>query len=209
MYDSRVSLVKKLVTHADPLKTRLIISVSAVGVYASHGIHTEAKYIADDGFLGRLCLEWESEAFNRNKDIRTVVLRLGVVIGNGGALHKMLPFFRLGIGGSIAGGRQFFPWIHIEDVCSVIIRAITDESMSGIYNAVSPVIIDNKTFTKALARASGRFAWLNIPAFSLRLLYGKGSQLLTKGQHVVPERLCEAGYRFKYSDISTALESVM
>ena len=209
MHDSRVSLTRKLVESCALLdkKPRVFLSASAVGCYASAGIHTEENHVLVDDFLGKLTQEWEHEAFKANAlGIRTAVFRFGVVLGKGGgALAKMLTPFKLGLGGVIGSGQQAFSWIHIKDLIRVFEKAITDPGYEGIYNLTAPNPTTNQGLTKALGKALARPTVVSVPEFVLRMQFGEGAQVLTSGQHVIPERLLASGFDFEFPYIEEAL----
>lgn len=208
---SRVETTRKLVSliNEQALKPALFISASAVGIYPDQGTYTE-NGAEGTGFLSEICMDWEEEAQKLSADVRLVIVRFGVVLAlDGGALPKMLFPFRLFAGGKIASGDQGFSWIHIEDVKQAILFVITHPELSGVINFVSPQPLTNKNFTHAVAAVLGRPAWLTIPGFVFRFLYGEGEVLVTKGQQVYPSRLLSAGYSFRYPDIQTALQNLL
>lgn len=210
--DSRVQVTRRLVAavNAQERKPELFISTSAVGIYPSTGIYNESSAAEGTGFLAEVCHRWEAEVQKLSPDVRLVITRLGVVLGaDGGALPKMLLPFRLYAGGRIASGEQGFSWIHIEDVVSVIQFVITHPEVSGILNLVSPQPLHNADFTQAAADVLRRPAWLTVPRFVFRILYGEGEVLVTEGQEAYPARLLSAGYVFLYSDIRVALRSLL
>lgn len=208
---SRVDTTRKLVSliNEQAIKPTLFISASAVGFYPDEGTYTE-NGAEGTGFLSEVCMHWEEEAQKLSADVRLVIVRFGVVLAlDGGALPKMLFPFRLFVGGKIASGDQGFSWIHLEDVQQAIQFVITHPELSGIVNFVSPQPLTNKNFTHVVAAVLGRPAWLTIPGFVFRLLYGEGEVLVTKGQQVYPSRLLSAGYSFRYPDIRVALQNLL
>lgn len=210
--NSRVYTTRRLVSILNemPVKPKLFISASAVGIYPDKGIYSETSTSEGTGFLADVCIRWEEEAQKLSRDIRLVVARLGVVLSkDGGALPKMLLPFRFFVGGKIASGKQGFSWIHIEDVLNAIQFIIEHEDLSGVVNLVSPQPLTNLAFTRATADVLHRPAWLTIPGKVFRYLYGEGEELLTKGQQAYPARLLSAGYVFRYSDIRLALYSFL
>ncbi|MCL3851376.1 MULTISPECIES: TIGR01777 family oxidoreductase [Parabacteroides] len=210
--NSRVYTTRRLVSILNemPVKPKLFISASAVGIYPDKGIYSETSTSEGTGFLADVCIRWEEEAQKLSRDIRLVVARLGVVLSkDGGALPKMLLPFRFFVGGKIASGKQGFSWIHIEDVLNAIQFIIEHEDLSGVVNLVSPQPLTNRAFTRATADVLHRPAWLTIPGKVFRYLYGEGEELLTKGQQAYPARLLSAGYVFRYSDIRLALYSFL
>lgn len=209
MYHSRVDLTRALLSALGLMdnKPGVFISTSAVGFYSSSGRHDEYDYKQAGDFLGQMAHDWEQEALKAKAlGIRTVVFRFGIVLGrNGGALKQMLLPFRLGIGGTVGDGSQAFSWIHMEDLVRAFISAMDKESYEGTYNLCSPTPSTNKGLTRALAKALGRPAILRVPEFVLKLQYGQGAEVLTKGQTVYPKRLVESGFKFVFTDIERAV----
>ena len=196
---------------ADP-RPAALVSASAVGYYGPRGEErvTEATPAGTD-FLAQVCVAWEREAgAAADLGLRVVRVRTGVVLDReGGALAKMLPPFALGIGGPVAGGRQYVPWIHAADVVGVYLRALDEASWSGAYNATAPDPVTNDAFSKALGRALRRPAVLPVPALALRALYGGMAEIVTEGQRAVPERALQAGYAFRHTDVEAALRDAL
>jgi uncharacterized protein (TIGR01777 family) len=162
-------------------------------------------------FLAQVCRAWEAEA-NRAGElgIRVVTVRTGVVLDSaGGALAKMLPPFRLGVGGPVAGGRQYISWIHIHDLVGLMLAALRQEDWRGPINATAPQPVTNSDFSRALGRALGRPAWLPVPGLALRALYGEMSQIITTGARVVPAKALVLGYEFRHSRLDEALEAAL
>jgi uncharacterized protein (TIGR01777 family) len=192
---------------ADP-PPRALISASAVGYYGPRGderIDEDAPPGTD--FLAEVCRAWEREA--NAADARVVIVRTGVVLDrSGGALAKMLLPFRLGAGGPVAGGRQYMPWIHVDDVVGIFMAAI-DGDWAGPVNATAPEPVTNRAFSKALGRALRRPAVAPIPGFAIRLLYGDMAMIVTTGQRAVPRRTLELGYTFRYTDLDQALRAAL
>lgn len=213
MIESRVQTTRMIVDCMAKASKRpnVFISTSAIGIYSDNGTHTEDKFTYADDFLGFLAKQWEAEALRATEfDIRTVIFRFGIVLGNnGGALQQMLPPFKLGLGGTIGDGSQPFSWIHIEDLVGAYIRAISDKHFKGIYNLTSPEPTTNKGLTIALSHALKKPAFLRIPEFALRLKYGEGAQALIKGQRVIPERLIKSAFNFKFPEINNAIKDIV
>ncbi len=211
LYDSRVGLTEKLIRACSEMdqKPKVFISASAIGYYASGGPHTEKTHTRADNFLGELTNAWEKEAFKaQNFGARTIIFRLGVVLGkNGGALQQMLPIFKLGLGGTIKNGKQPFSWIHIQDLFQALITFIQNDALQGIYNLTAPNPTTNKGLTTALATALAKPAFLPVPEFVLRLKFGEGAQILTEGQTVYPKRLLESGFSFSFPTIDDAVNN--
>jgi uncharacterized protein (TIGR01777 family) len=185
-----------------------LVSSSAVGYYGSHGDEiVDEEMPAGEGFLAEVCAAWEREAQAATElGLRVVNVRTGVVLDrNGGALAKMLPPFKLGIGGPVAGGRQYLPWIHADDLVGIYLAAIDGEDWSGPINATAPEPVTNAAFSKALGRALKRPAIAPVPALAIRALYGDMAEIVTDGQRAVPRRALELGYDFRHPDLDEAL----
>ena len=210
--DSRVKTGQFLFENIqkDKIKLKTFITSSAVGYYGaitSDRIFTETDPSALD-FLGETCRQWEDTAERfEESGIRTVKIRTGVVLTRqGGVLAKMKIPVMMGFGSATGSGRQFLPWIHLDDVCSIFIRAVEDAKMSGAYNAVAPEHITNRDFMMTLARVLGKSFWFpHIPAIVMKLLFGEMSEMLLEGSRVSSEKISAAGYRFQFSELSKAL----
>jgi uncharacterized protein len=188
---------------------RILVSASAVGYYGSRDGEplTESSAPGDD-FLARVAVEWEREA-DRFPG-RVVKPRIAMVLGrDGGALQKMLPPFRLGIGGRIGDGSQWTSWIHIADLVSLIVFALENSSVSGAINASSPEPVTNAEFTRALAHALHRPAIFPVPKLALKLLFGEMSAIVLASQRVIPQAARDAGFAFRFPEISTALRDLL
>jgi len=196
---------------AEP-RPRVLVSSSAVGVYGNHGDERvpESTPPGDD-FLAQVCVAWEREAAAAAElGVRVVHVRTGVVLDrDGGALKKMLPAFRLGVGGRVASGRQYLPWIHVDDVVGIYVAALDGDAWHGPVNAAAPEPVTNRDFSRALGRALRRPAVAPVPAFALQLLYGDMATIVTEGQRAVPERTRELGYTFAQPDLDAALRSAL
>jgi uncharacterized protein (TIGR01777 family) len=196
---------------ADP-RPQVLASASGVDYYGARGDEevTEGDPPADD-FLAQVCVAWEAEAERAEElGVRVVRLRTSVVLARqGGALAKMLPPFQLGVGGPVAGGRQWMPWIHLDDVTGMYIAALDDERWSGPVNGATPTPVTNRDFSKALGRALHRPAVAPVPAFALRLLYGDMAEIVTSGRRAIPKRALELGYAYEHPDLDEALRSAL
>jgi uncharacterized protein len=193
-------------------KPKALVSSSAVGYYGPHGDEElDEDTPPGDDFLAEVCVVWEREARKAEElGLRVVRVRTGVVLdAGGGALAKMLPPFKLGGGGPVAGGKQYMPWIGVDDVVGIYLSAIDDPSWTGAVNAAAPEPVTNKTFSKALGRALHRPAVAPIPGAAIRLLYGDMAEIVTKGQRVIPRRTLELGYRFQHPDLDEALRTAL
>ena len=213
MYSSRVDTTEKIVRALPKMnrKPGLFISTSAVGIYDTEGEHTDEDTHYADGFLGKLALDWEQAALKAGGlGVRTVIFRFGVVLGlDGGALQKMLIPFRMGLGGVIGHGKQPFSWVHIEDLIRAYTAVIENDTYQGIYNLTSPHPTTNAGLTKALGHALRKPAFMHIPAFAFRLQLGEGAKILLEGQRVLPKRLLESGFTFRFAEIEKALEDLV
>jgi len=208
---SRIFTTRKLAQAIDYLEKKplLFISVSAVGIYDDKGIKTEQSDIYGHNFLSKLCIDWEAEATLTDARTQVAVCRMGIVIGeNGGAMKSLLPFFKMGLGGKIGNGSQMLSWIQIEDVINAFMYII-EGNVGGTFNFTAPQPVTNKAFTKALAAVLNKPAFLPIPTFALRLIYGEGASVLTGGQDVRPKNLEDIGYKFTYPDIDSALTCII
>jgi uncharacterized protein (TIGR01777 family) len=213
--DSRVratrNLVAALAALSDSDRPRVLVSQSASGWYGPRGDEPvdEAEPGADD-FLAQVCVEWEREASAAERlGVRVVRARTGVVLSeSGGALEKMLPPFKLGVGGPVAGGRQYVPWIHSDDVVGALAFCLDEEATSGPVNLTAPEPVTNRELSKALGRVLGRPAFAPVPALAVRALYGDMAQIVTTGVRAVPKRLQELGYRFRHPELEPALRAV-
>jgi uncharacterized protein (TIGR01777 family) len=210
--DSRVFGTRYLVAglrDASP-RPEVLVSQSATGWYGARGDETvdEAEPAADD-FLARVVRDWEGEARAAEElGLRVVLTRTGVVLSpSGGALGKMMLPFKLGVGGPVAGGRQYVPWVHLDDVVGAIVCALEDERVRGPVNLTAPEPATNRELSKALGRVLRRPAVMPVPGFALKLMYGEMSSIVTTGARVVPARLGELGYRFRQPDLEDALRA--
>ena len=191
---------------------KIFISASAIGYYGSHSdeILTETSK-PNKEFTHELCKKWEQEALNaEDLKIRTCITRLGVVLGKGeGTLKKMEPPFKLGLGGKIGSGEQYFSWVHINDVISAFEHLINNKKLSGIFNLSSPNAITNSNFTKALGTALNRLTIFPMPSFAVKTMFGEmGETLLLNGQRVFPKKLLDSGFKFNFEKIDEALKNI-
>lgn len=212
LYSSRIDTTNLLVEVMQELdKTpSLFISTSAVGRYSAGGTYSEYDEKYSDNYLGTVTRDWENAALKAQNLTRTVVYRLGVILGkNGGMLTKVLTPFKFGVGGRLGSGLQGFSWVHMGDVVAAVDFAIENESCKGVYNLTSPIPVTNLEFTKALGSVLKRPTFMTVPSFAIKLLYGEGSIVMLDGQLVVPKRLIDEGFRFKYEKIKDALEEAV
>jgi uncharacterized protein len=197
---------------AGEARPRTLLSASAAGFYGPHGDEpVDEEVPAGDDFLAGVVVAWEREAVRAEElGLRVVVMRTGVVLSpDAGALKEMLPPFKLGAGGPVAGGRQYLPWVHLDDVVGMYLAALDDERWRGPVNVVSPNAVTNKEFSKALGKALHRPAVAPVPGFALKLLYGEMSQIVLTGVNMVPRRAQELGYAFRHPEVAEALETTV
>ncbi|TGM78253.1 TIGR01777 family protein [Leptospira mtsangambouensis] len=213
---SRVDFTRGLVARIMDLKSppKVFVNSSAIGYYGmsedNHPPYTENSPPGED-FLAKLCVEWENQIHPLStRGIRSLVLRTGIVLSpKGGALEKMIPPFLLGVGGSIASGKQGMSWIHILDFISAMLHLMQLDSASGAYNLVSPCPVSNDEFSITLANTLHRPNFFKVPAFAIQALYGEGSVVVTKGQYVEPARLLSSGYEFQFQNLEKALSNLL
>ena len=193
-------------------RPRVLVNMSAVGYYGDvpEGDVTES-HPAGTGFLPELSAKWEREASRAaGQGVRVVLLRVGIVLeGDGGALPRMALPFRLFVGGPLGSGRQWMPWIHRDDVVGATIAAIRQPSLTGPVNLAAPGIVRMSDFCKRLGRVLGRPSWIPVPSFMLRLILGEMSVVVLSGQRVIPRKLLDAGYAFRYPELDRALRSAL
>jgi uncharacterized protein len=211
LIDSRVqttALIVAAINQANP-RPAVLINASAIGYY---GTSETAEFDETSGpgadFLAEICQQWEAAAATTSS--RLVILRLGVVLGKGGgALGKMLPAFKAFAGGPIGTGRQWFSWIHRDDVVSLIIRALTDGAMQGVYNATAPEPVRMNELCSAVGAAMQRPSWLPVPGFVLETMLGEGAKVVLEGQKVLPKGPIGVGFQFAYPNIQSALAEIL
>ncbi len=207
-------LVEGLRRVAADARPRVLVSQSAVGYYGPHAdeLVDESTPPAEGDFLSDVVAAWEREARAAEElGMRVALPRTGVVLASGGgALARMLPPFRLGVGGPVAGGRQWVSWVHIDDVVGALLLCLDDERASGPLNVVAPSPVTNRELSKALGRVLRRPALMPVPALAVRLLYGEMASTVTTGARVVPERLrSELGYAFRRPELEDALREAL
>jgi hypothetical protein len=212
--DSRVKSTRLLVEGLKSLRLRpkVLVSGSAIGFYGDRGDETLVESSpAGTGFLPETCQAWEHAAMEAmGLGIRTAVLRTGIVLSTkGGALKKMLLPFRLGAGGPVGSGRQWMSWIHIDDIVGAIRHALAKDEVMAAVNGVSPEPVTNADFGRALGRALSRPAFLPAPAFALKIGFGEMSTILLEGQKVLPKKLLDTGYRFRFPNLPGALADIL
>ncbi|HME69801.1 MAG TPA: TIGR01777 family oxidoreductase [Myxococcota bacterium] len=212
IYESRIRSTEDLAASLGQLapeeRPQVLVCASAVGYYGSRGeeLLDESK-APGEGFLARVCVAWEAAAAQAARHgVRVVQLRIGIVLAReGGALQKMTLPFRFGLGGPLGDGRQWVPWIHIDDLVALIQKALTDASITGPVNAVAPVPVRNAELTREIASRLHRPAFLRVPGFMVHALLGELAGELLGSRRAVPQRASSAGFRFAHEKLSSAL----
>ena len=212
IYESRILTTRRLVQAISADKPATLISISAVGYYGDRkdDILMETQLPGDD-FLATLSRDWEAEALAAEKaGARVVITRFGIVLGSGGgALAKMVPAFKFFLGGPIGNGKHWVPWIHIGDVAAALLFLMESPNCDGPFNFSAPAPVRYREFANAVGRALGRPSFVKTPAFAVRLAMGELGNVLLGSQRAVPHRLLEAGYRFQFTDIDSALNDLL
>lgn len=212
--DSRTISTRNIVTaiRAASPGPKVLVNASAVGYYGDRG---DEKLYEDSapgkGFLSEVCQAWESEAEAAREDgVRVPIVRIGVVLSpEGGALAKMLTPFKLGVGGPLGSGQQWFPWIHIDDIVGILRHSLSTDSINGPINGSAPEEVTNAEFSRQLGRALGRPAFLPTPEFALKLIFGERAAVLLASNRVVPKEAQESGYQFKFPNLTPALKDLL
>jgi uncharacterized protein (TIGR01777 family) len=213
--DSRIKSTQQLVQALSGLpdgeRPGVLVSQSAVGYYGPRGdAPLDEKSSAGHDFLAEIVVDWERAAAAAPSGVRVVYTRTGVVLSSsGGALAKMLPFFKLGVGGPVAGGKQYVPWIHLEDVVGGLICCMDEGAATGPVNLTAPRPVTNRELSSALGHVLGRPAVLPVPGLAVKLLYGEMAEIITGGQRALPARLTGLGYAFRHTEIEAALADVL
>lgn len=211
--DSRKLTTAKLVeaiANANP-KPSVLVSASAIGYYGtSETAEFDETSPAGDDFLAAVCKEWESAAQPaKTAGTRLAILRLGIVLGMGGALAKMLPPFKLFAGGPIGTGKQWFSWIHRDDVVNLILFALQNPQVEGVLNATAPNPVRMNELCETLGSVLQRPSWLPVPSFALELLLGDGAKVVLEGQKVLPKQTLASGFQYQYPTLKLALEEIL
>jgi uncharacterized protein len=211
--DSRKMGTRKIVeaiAQANP-KPSVLINSSAIGYYGTSETATfEESAKPGSDFLAQVCQDWENEAERvKALGVRLVILRTGIVLGMGGAIAKMLLPFKLFAGGPIGSGKQWFSWIHRDDLVNLILQALTQTDMAGTYNATAPNPVRMSELCQALGQVMNRPSWLPVPDFALEALLGDGAIVVLQGQQVLPKRTETTGFKFTYPTVKPALEEVL
>jgi len=210
--DSRVlgteALMRALTEAPAGARPRALVAASAIGIYGDRGdVELDERAPPGDDFLAEVCSAWEAAARGAaDLGVRVAIVRIGIVLGrDGGALGRMLPLFRLGLGGRLGSGRQWMSWIHVDDLVALFVCALANDAVTGVLNGVAPRPVTNAEFTRTLAAALARPAILPAPAFALRLALGEMATLLLASQRVVANAVRACGFRFEHAELTSAL----
>jgi len=212
VYSSRIDSTQEIANAIFDAEVRpkLFISISSTDIYRPGRVNIEDNPSFNDGYLGRLCVDWERIVTDVPDSVRTVILRMGTVLSrNGGLLKRILPSFRAGFGSYYRPGNQWLTWIHIEDVLRIVEFAIENEKLEGPINVVAPKHITYKQFARTLASVLKRPLWFRTPEWMMRGRYGEFSKSITQGSKVFPRKLKEMDFDFLYSDPRQALEQIL
>ncbi|GMI74483.1 GIANT CHLOROPLAST 1 [Hibiscus trionum] len=213
--ESRIKVTSKVVDliNKSPrgIRPTVLVSATAVGYYGTSEtrVFDESSPSGND-YLAEVCREWEGTALKVDKDVRLALIRIGVVLGkDGGALAKMIPLFEVFAGGPLGSGRQWFSWIHLDDIVNLIYEALSNPSYKGVINGTAPNPVRLSELCSQLGNAMGRPSWLPVPDFALKAVLGEGATVVLEGQKVVPVKAKELGFQFKYPYVKDAIESIL
>ncbi|MDB9516154.1 TIGR01777 family oxidoreductase [Roseofilum reptotaenium CS-1145] len=211
--DSRILGTEKIIeaiAAADP-KPQVLVNTSAIGYYGtSETAEFDESSPAGDDFLAQLCVEWEQSAQAVSEyGVRSVILRFGIVMGDGGAIAKMIPPFKMFAGGPIGSGQQWFSWIHIDDLVNLILFALRQPQMQGTFNATAPNPVRMNDLASIMGNILNRPSWLPVPSFVLDALLGDGAQVVLEGQKVLPKKTLDSGFKFQHPNPKEALRKVL
>lgn len=211
---SRINVTTALLEGINKAKSKpkVFISASAVGYYGDKGDEfiTEQTSPGND-FLADLCQEWEEEALRAEEfDVRVAIPRIGIPLDkNGGALQRLLTPAAFFVGGPLGAGNQYFPWIHIQDLCNSIVFAIENKTFKGTFNVSAPNPVTMKDFSKILGKVMSRPSWLQVPEFALKMVVGEAAKSVLSSLRVIPEKLLNSGFSFQYRELEVALRSLL
>ncbi|MBP0017647.1 MAG: TIGR01777 family oxidoreductase [Cyanobacteria bacterium SBLK] len=202
--------IVEAIANANP-KPQVLINASAIGYYGTSETETfTEKSASGNDFLAEVCKKWEAEAEKvKESSVRLVVLRLGIVLGDGGAIAKMLTPFKLFIGGPIGSGKQWFSWIHREDAVNLILEAIARSEITGVYNATTPNPVRMGEFCQVLGNVLNRPSWLPVPEFAIEAILGDGAIVVLEGQQVLPQAVETVGFTYQYPTVKSALQEIL
>ncbi|AFY78080.1 TIGR01777 family protein [Pleurocapsa sp. PCC 7327] len=202
--------IVEAIAQAEP-KPKALVNASAIGYYGTSETATfDENSPPGNDFLAQVCQAWEAEASKViEAGVRLVILRFGIVLGNGGALARMIPPFKLFAGGPIGSGRQWFSWIHRDDLVNLIIEALKRPEIEGTFNATAPNPVRMSQLSQTLGEVIHRPSWLPVPDFALELLLGEGSKVVLEGQQVLPKATEAIGFQYRYSTLKSALVDII
>lgn len=202
--------VVEAIAQADP-KPSVLVNASAIGYYGTSETATfDETSAAGSDFLAQVCQAWEAEARKVvDTSTRLVILRLGIVLGMGGAIAKMVTPFKLGVGGAIGSGRQWFSWIHRDDLVNLILQALTRSDIEGVLNATAPHPVRMAEFCQTMGQVMHRPSWLPVPGFALEALLGDGAMVVLEGQQVLPKQPVAYGFKYQYPTVKQALQEIL
>lgn len=214
IYDSRVVTSRNIATAIDAIKPeerpKKVISASAINIYENGKTHDESSTDFATGFVGTVVKDWENGWAKLPENVQLTIFRMGIVLGSESeAIKKMLLPFKLGLGGKIESGKQPFPFVHEDDVARAYVWALENKQVGGVYNLVAPEMINNKEFTKVLAKSLNRPAFLTVPGFALKLAYGEAAGILTEGPAVIPGRMKKSDFQYHYPSIDKTLKEII
>jgi uncharacterized protein (TIGR01777 family) len=202
--------IVEAIAQANP-KPAVLVNASAIGYYGTSETATfDETSPAGNDFLAEVCQAWEAEAKKvKDAGVRLVILRLGIVLGNGGALAKMIPPFKLFAGGPLGTGRQWFSWIHRDDLVNLILEALSRPDIEGVLNATALNPVRMSELCQTLGKTLERPSWLPVPSFALEALLGEGAKVVLEGQQVLPKRTTSYGFEYQYPTLKQALEEIL
>jgi len=210
---SRVEVTRTIVEAilSRALTPKVLISGSAIGYYGAHGDETLTEEAgAGEDFLASVCKQWEEQAYRgQNELTRVVVIRTGVVLGTQGALTRMVKPFKAHMGGSVGSGTQWLSWVHVKDVAGMIRFSIENTHIIGAVNATAPEPAQMKAFANCIGTVLSSPSWLTVPEFVIKLALGEMSEIVLKGQRVIPQKMLQNGYKFKFPELKSALENIL
>jgi len=202
--------IVEAIVNANP-RPSVLVNASAIGYYGTSETATfDETSKAGKDFLAQVCQAWEAEAQKiTDAGVRLVILRFGIVLGNGGALSKMITPFKLFAGGPLGSGQQWFSWIHLDDLVNLILQALSQPEMQGVYNATAPHPVRMAELSRTMGQVMNRPSWLPVPAFALEALLGDGAMVVLEGQQVLPKRTLNSGFAYQYSNLEPAIEQIL
>jgi len=202
--------IVEAIAQANP-KPTVLVNASAIGYYGTSETATfDESSPAGNDFLAEVCQAWEAEAQKvKDAGVRLVILRLGIVLGDGGALAKMTPPFKVFAGGPIGTGRQWFSWIHRDDLVNLILEALSRKDIEGVFNATAPNPVRMTELCQTIGETLNRPSWLPVPSFALEALLGEGAKVVLEGQQVLPKRTTSYGFKYRYPTVKQALAEIL